>query len=125
MQGKLSRSKLADYVATQLQAGNRQVIRELAAYLIETGRQREAELIIRAIYDRLERDGIVLAEVTTAEKLSSDVVDEIKSLTGATQLEVVEHVDPTILGGIRVETPSKLLDATLARRLTMLRERKI
>lgn len=125
MSRALSRTKIARYVAEQLQAGNTDVVREVAAYLIENRRTREADLIVRSILERLETEGIVLADVTTATALDEAIKSELQQLTGASQLEINEHVDPSVLGGIRFETPSRRLDATFAHRLTQLRERKI
>ncbi len=125
MASKLSRTRLARYVATELQNGNSGVIRELAAYLIDEGRTSETELVLRSIYDELERDGIVLAEVTTAHGIDTDTKAAIKQLLGARQLELREQTDKSVLGGLRVITPSRVLDATLRNRLTKLHERKV
>lgn len=125
MSSALSRTKIAKYAADQLKAGNSGVVRDIAAYLVETGRTREAELIVRTILDRLEVDGVVLADVTSASGIDETIRSELKQLVGARQLELREHIDPSVLGGIRFETPSRRLDATFAHRLTQLRERKI
>lgn len=125
MAGILSRTKIANYAADQLQAGNSEVVRDIAAYLVETGRTREAEPIVRTILDRLEQDGIVLADVTSVSGIDETIKSELMRLVGARQLELREHVDPAVLGGIRLETPSRRLDGTYAHRLTQLRERKI
>lgn len=122
---RLSRTKIARHAAQQLAAGNTQVIREIAAYLVDEGRTGEAELVIRSIYDELERDGIVVADVTTAHGLSADVKQQITKLLDARQLEIREHSDEQVLGGIRVQTPSRILDATVQNRLRKLRERKV
>lgn len=125
MSATLSYAKIARYAVKELQAGNRDVIREIAAYLIDERRLRESDLVIRAILEKLEASGVVLADVTTAETLSDEMTAQIKALTGATSLEIREHIDPSVLGGIRIETPTKQLDATFAHRLSQLRERKI
>lgn len=125
MPGKLSRTKIARYAAQQLQAGNTEVIREVAALIVDERRLREVDLITRSILEQLEQDGIVLVDTTATESLSDAIQQQIKELTGAQTLAIREHVDPTVLGGIRIETATRQLDATFARRLTQLRERKI
>lgn len=122
---RISRTRLARYVADQLQTGNTDVVRELAAYLVDEGRTGETELVLRSIYDQLERSGIVLADVTTAHGLDADIKSTIKQLLGADQLTVREHSAPEVLGGIRISTASRTLDATLQHRLTQLHERKV
>lgn len=125
MASGLSRTKIARYAADQLHAGNPGVVRQVAAYLVETRRTHEADLIARTILERLENNGIVLADVTSATELDETIKAELKQLTGASRLELRQHIDPSVLGGIRIETPSRRLDATIMRRLTQLRERKI
>lgn len=122
---RISRTKLARHAADELMSGRKEVIREIAAYLIESGRTGEVDLVIRSIYDELEMRGIILAEVTLAHELTADMHAAIKQLTGAEQLEIRETINPDILGGIRVSTPSRVLDATLQQRLATLRERKV
>ena len=125
MSNKLSRTRIARYAADQLQAGNAGVIQEVAGYLVESRRVKEADLIVRIILERLEANGVILADVTTATSLDEAIKAELKEITGAKRLEVREHIDPSVLGGIRLETPSRRLDATFLHRLTQLRERKI
>lgn len=125
MTDKLSRQKLATYIANQLKAGNSDALNQLAAYLVETGRTDEADRIVLSAQELLERDGYVYAEVTTATKLSADMKTKVADLLQATDIEIKETIDPDVLGGIRVKTPSRLFDATIARRLQNLRESKV
>lgn len=125
MTDKLSRQKLATYIADQLKAGNSDALNQLAAYLVETGRTDEADRIVLSAQELLERDGYVYAEVTTATKLSADMKTKVADLLQATDIEIKETIDPDVLGGIRVKTPSRLFDATIARRLQNLRESKV
>ena len=122
MRSGLSRSKLASYVVDQLESGHTDVIRELAAYLIETKRTREAELLIREITEQFERRGIVAAEITSAEPIDESLRTQIAELVGAKKLIISETIDANVLGGIRVTTASRSLDATLAHRLNLLRK---
>lgn len=125
MSQRISRTKLARYAADQLTSGNRAVIRELAAYLVDSSRTGEVDLVLRAVYDELETRGIVLADVFSANKIDADTKSAIKSLTGASQLEIREHISGDVLGGIRINTASRVIDATLKNRLMKLRERKV
>ncbi|PID31479.1 hypothetical protein CR983_00810 [Candidatus Saccharibacteria bacterium] len=125
MRTSFSRTKIAQHVADELQRGQREVIRQLAAYLIETRQTDQVDMYVRTILEQLERDGIVLADVTTAHRLASDIDEQLASLTGATQLTVREQIEPSVLGGIRIETPTRTLDATLRHRISNIRERKL
>lgn len=125
MSTRLSRTKLARYAATELLDGNTGVVRQLAAYLVDQGRTGETELVLKSIYDELEASGVVLADVVSADGIDASVKAEIKRLLGAKQLVLNERVDPSVLGGIRVDTTSRVLDATIKHRLTKLQERKV
>lgn len=122
---RLSRTQLARHVARQLQAGSSDVVKQLAAYLVVEKRVGELDLLLRSIYDELERDGVVVADVVSAQGIEAGVKDQIKQLLGAKQLVLNEQTDPSVLGGVRISTPSRLLDATVRHRLTKLHERKV
>lgn len=123
----ISRHRIAQYVVDTLidGASASDVATQVAAYLVDEHRERELDLIIREIYDLFEHRGVVVADVTTAHALDDALRASVKTLIGGEQVTLVEHLDPSVLGGIKIETPSKQLDATLARRLVKLRESKI
>lgn len=125
---KLSRRKIAVYFADELIAG-RSVIKPLAAYLVETKRTRETTLIVRDIETALADRGVLLADVATARDLSADtekaVTDYLKSVTDAKSVQLRSHVDPHLLGGVRIDTPGARLDKTLRHRLNQLTASKI
>lgn len=132
MPQRISRTKLATHIADEILAGNgEQVIAQLAGLLVESGRTNEAELIVRSIYEVLETRGLSIVDVTVAQMISqttsdsNNIDDALSKLIGAKQLEIRENVDPSVLGGISVKTPSRIMDATFRRRLSALRERKV
>jgi F-type H+-transporting ATPase subunit delta len=127
MKDKLSRRKLAQYVADTLVAGVEAsvVLREVAAYLIDSGRLRETELVIRAIEDTLADRGIVLARVTTATDLTATLRRDIEEMINARQVTLDTTIDPSVIGGVRIEIPGKVLDATVQRKLLALRQAKV
>lgn len=125
MSTRLSRTKLARYVATELLGGNSGVVQQLAAYLVDEGRTGETELVLKSIYDELEQSGVVSADIVSADGIDANVKDEIKRLLGAKQLILNERTDPSVLGGVRITTTSRVLDATIKHRLTQLQERKV
>lgn len=126
MQQKISRRKIAQYVVTSHESGAplEALMTEVAAYLIATKRTREADLTVRAIEDVLAGRGTVIARVTTAHPLDEQLRREITALVGG-NVSIDEIVDPTVVGGVRIETPGKLLDATLKRKLLALRQAKL
>lgn len=127
MQQKISRRKIAQYVVTAHKAGTplRLLIAEVAAYLIDTKRTREADLTVRAIEDAFAEQGIVVTRVTTAHPLDKQLRREIATRVGGDVASIDEIVDPEVVGGVRIETPGKILDATLKRKLLALRQAKL
>lgn len=126
MQGKISRRKLAKYVADAAETGVlAEALRAIAAYLIESRRLREAELVVRAIEDEFAARGVVIARVESARPLSVELKQSIAELVDARELHFVETVTPELIGGVRIETPGNLLDATIQRKLLALRQAKI
>lgn len=67
-----------------------------------------------------EEHGILMAKVTTAVPLSDGQTIQIRKrlseLTGK-QVNVMHQVDPSVLGGIRLEYEGRELDGTLRQRL--------
>lgn len=126
MQSRLSRRKLAQYAVDAYEVGKLALaLQEIAAYLIESRRLREAELVVRAIEDELAARGTVVAHVATARPLTAELQHAITKLVGAKEISILESIDPDLIGGVRIETPGKLLDATIKRKLLALRQAKI
>lgn len=124
MATKISRRKLADYAARELVAGHAKVMNELAAYLVSERRTKEAELLVRDIEAALAARGEMVADVTTARELTLEARDALKqfiaSTSGAKKVTLRESIDPSVIGGARVATPSMLFDGTVASKLEKL-----
>lgn len=126
---KLTRRELADYTADQLVAGNQHVVEELAAYLVESRRTREARLVVRDVESALARRGVVVAHVGVARPLESSAraaLEEVLRQTfDARQLHLDETIQPELLGGIKVAAADMELDSTARRRLNQLKAVKV
>ncbi|HSW77557.1 MAG TPA: F0F1 ATP synthase subunit delta [Candidatus Chromulinivoraceae bacterium] len=127
MAGRLSRRKIALYAADKLHAGAKSsdVIKEVAAYLVDTRRTRELDLLVRDIEGELAARGTVIADVTTARPLTEALKKQIGTLVQAKSLHVRETIDSSILGGMRVDIPGKRFDGTLRRKLVALKEKQL
>lgn len=123
---RLSRRKITSYVAEQLATGNtKQVVKQLAAFLIDNRRTKELELIVRDVEYELAKRGIVLALITSAHELTTATRTAINTLikdqTGAKTIQLQQFIDPSVLGGVKVDIPGQQIDTTIAHRLTTLR----
>lgn len=127
MKAKLSRRKIAQYVADQTEAGKPigDLINEVAAYMIETKTVRQAGLMARDIEDALATRGTVVATVTTARPLADELRQHIVAMIGAKQVHMRELVDPSLIGGVMLETPNHRLDATVRQKLNVLLQAKL
>lgn len=123
MATRISRRKIAEYAAERLLNGEKTsaVVKEIAAFLLETRRTREGKLIVRDIELALAQRGVVVASVTSAFPLTDALKTEISKLVGGKELVLRATVDPSVLGGIRLTTPGKRLDATLRRKIQSLK----
>jgi F0F1-type ATP synthase delta subunit len=116
-----SRSQVAEYVARQLPGNRTQVLREAASWLIDTGRAHQAKYLAGDVAKVMKSRGYVYAVITSAHPLSAtareSVEQFIKEQTGAGELELEEIIKPDILGGVLIELPDSLLDATIKTKL--------
>ncbi len=127
MHGKLSRRKIAEYVAAKAHNGvvPESVLLEVAAYLYESRRLRETALVVRAIEDALSDRGVTVATVTSARPLDAQLRAAVTTQLGTSEVHLREVVDENVIGGIRLQTPDASYDATLAHKLNGLRAAKV
>lgn len=126
MATRLSRRKITSYIAGLLVDGKDQsvAVSQLAAYLIESGRTKEVELIVRDIEYELFERGVVVARVTTAFDLSEATRTAINTMIASKKtdkIHIMHTKDPGVLGGIKIDIPGRQLDSTIIRKLTTLR----
>jgi F0F1-type ATP synthase delta subunit len=123
----LSRRKLADQAARRIAAGESKttVLTSLAAYLIDSKRKNEADLLVRDIETALISRGIMVGTVVSARPLSDAAKKSIDSFVKHHYVDVKsvvlrERVDESVIGGIRIELPDRQLDVTVANKLDKL-----
>lgn len=123
----LSRRKLAGNIAARLAGGESQktVLKELAAFLIDTGRKKEAGLIVRDVEAMLVDAGTAVGTVVSARPLNGDSLKTIESFIKQSNSRIKnvvlrEQVDESLIGGVRIELPGKQLDASVKAKLEKL-----
>lgn len=127
MSNRLSRRKIAAYAVNRLDDGVEPVavIKEIAAFLVDTRRTRELDLLIRDIESELALRGTVIADVTSAYPLADEIKKQIAELVNAKHLQLRETIDSSVLGGVRVEVPGGRFDGTIQHRLAVLKAKQI
>lgn len=128
MATRLSRRKIAAFYAKELLEG-RDIRQQLAAYLVETGRTREYELLARDIEAALADRGVLVADIASSTALSDEsrkaVEAYLLNATDAKKIHVRESIDNRLLGGVKAAIPGRELDATLRHKLNQLKASKI
>jgi len=128
MNSKVSRRVIARTVAAKLLAEpGKQAhwLKVTAAYLLEQHMAEDVDLVINDIaHELFEQSDHLLVDVTSARKLSDAVRLELKHMmqqsTGAKRVELTEHIDPSLLGGLIARTPDAQLDASVRTKLKQL-----
>ncbi|HRN97628.1 MAG TPA: F0F1 ATP synthase subunit delta [Candidatus Saccharibacteria bacterium] len=126
---RISRRKLADYFADEFVAGKKDIHLRLAAYLIDTKRTRELAIIVRDIEYNLAMRGQVIADVMSAHELTTATRKQIEALVHTIKPKASVYfrtaVDPTVIGGVKVEALEQVMDSTVKNKLTMLKANKV
>lgn len=125
---KVGRKRLAREIVRLLQEQPQrksELLKQVAAYLIQTKRAHQMHLLVNDIADELlESQKHLSADVVTAFGLNDAsrqaVIDMLKNATGAHTVELTEGRDPSLLGGVVVRTANLELDASVKRQLAQL-----
>lgn len=123
---RVTNRELAQSIVQNLQSGisAAQVAQSLAAYLIVERRTKDADAIIREI-DRLQRRrGVVELEVTSVRGISKELKAALTTMFNSDNKQTVkvhETHDPTVLGGVLVESGEQRLDLTIRRQIQRLK----
>lgn len=99
---------------------------EVAAYLLDTNSSADIDSLMRDVIAYRAERGLVEAVVISAYPLTSevrrDVMAELKSeYPHAKSINITEEIDPTVVGGLRVESVHDQLDLTVRSRLNTLK----
>ncbi len=122
---KISRRRIArEFVRTLREQPTHKsvLVRQLAAYLIDTKQTAQLDLLLQDVADELYvQEGRLSVDIQTATPASQVTKDAVAHLltkaTGAKSVDVAAHTNPSLLGGIIVRTPRQQLDASVRRQL--------
>ena len=128
MNNKVSRRVIARTLAAKLLSEpgkHSQWMKAAAAYLMDQRMVDDIDLFVNDLAHELhEQSGHLYVDVTSARKLSDSVRSELKrtlgDATGAKHIELSEHIDPSLLGGLVARTPDAQLDASIRTKLKQL-----
>jgi len=114
-------------VVEKLLAGTHEGVRRLGQVLLSNGRIAIAPEILEAFEQfALEAAGVMGGEVVSAVALSDAQRGELEAALAkrfGAKVKLAYRIDPSVLGGVRVQLKDTVIDGTLARRLELLRQR--
>lgn len=123
---RVSREQKKQSLEKVLAGDLQDLTRDFLLWVVDRGRAALLPLAARE-YEALlqEAQGIAVADVYSAVKLEDASREELLAMleksTGK-KIKLVAHVDPALLGGIRIRIGSTLLDGSIRRQLADLRE---
>jgi F0F1-type ATP synthase delta subunit len=117
--------QVADVLAKQTLASSfkkGQFSREVAAYLLENGRTGELNSLVRDMIRNRAESGIVEVTATSAHELSvsvrADIHTQVKKLfPKAHKIVINERIEPSLIGGVRLELIDQQLDLSVRNKL--------
>jgi F-type H+-transporting ATPase subunit delta len=121
---KLSNRRLARGFVAHLKTGKspKTLIDMLAAEIVETKQISKVDLIVAEIAHELEvQMSTTNATVYSARQISNALKVEIKNLikqvSGTDSVVLEEKIEPSLLGGVKIETPEREIDLSIRRKL--------
>jgi F-type H+-transporting ATPase subunit delta len=124
----ISRRRVAKFIAKQLANGESvsRTAKVLAAYLVDNKQKRQLNLFVRDIETELANEyGHLAADITAARKLTTETKRALSEMlqreTGVKSVELIETIDPQLIGGVVVKTPEAEFDTSLKTKLTRLK----
>ncbi len=121
---KVSRSKLAVMIAEKLEnaSDTKAFSKDIAAYLLSEGRISELDSILRDVMQYRSDNGTVEVISTDAFVLSSALRENIKQVVSklypnSSKIIISEVIDPSVIGGVRLEFANSQLDLSVRAKL--------
>lgn len=100
--------------------------REVAAYLLDTGRTGQLNSLARDMVIQRAEQGVVEVTAVSAHELSESVRADIRAQVerlypNAAQIVINERRDESVVGGVRLEFPEQQLDLSVRSKLNRLK----
>ncbi|HEY4964642.1 MAG TPA: F0F1 ATP synthase subunit delta [Candidatus Saccharimonadales bacterium] len=126
---KVSRLKIAEVISerTLKSYDSKALAKEVAAYLLSTGRVDELDSLIRDIIDYRAEKGLLEVGVSSAHQLDDGLRKEVKQLVKsvspkANTISLDETVAPNLIGGLKLKIANQQLDLSLRAKLNRFKQ---
>lgn len=124
-----TRSQIATVIAkkTLHVQDTKQLSQAVAAYLLQQNRVDEIDSIMRDVLAYRSAHGHVEVTVVSAYPISADVRRDVltavkQEYPGAVSYSINETIDPTVVGGLRIEFGGEELDLTVRAKLNKFKQ---
>ncbi|HET7630127.1 MAG TPA: F0F1 ATP synthase subunit delta [Candidatus Saccharimonadales bacterium] len=127
---KVKRSTLASIINRHLDGSGNFDARAIAAYLMDSGRERELDSLVRDIMSLRADQGIVELTAISAHPLTATALKQIEAVVRevrpqAEQVVINQEVRPSLIGGVRLKMVHHELDLSLRGRLNQLKRKLV
>lgn len=127
---KLGRSKLARIITDRSldsSVSSKQLSQEIAAYLLTEGRIGELDSLMRDVMDQRAQAGIVEVEARSSHELSPAERKSIEDIVRtqypeAKTIQVVQTLDPHVLGGLTLSFAHEQLDMSVRAKINRFKQ---
>lgn len=99
-----------------------ELAKNFTAVLVRDQKLKQADKIIKELikYSK-KKEGVQEIEVTFARKTDDKILEKIKSVFGE-KVEATIKIEPEMLGGVKIKTADRILDAGLLTQLKKLKQ---
>lgn len=122
----VSKKVLAFHIVALLdRKPTKQVALIVSAYLVQHKQTAQFETLLHLIAKEYEKRGTLLGRITSARPLKAELQREIESrlkrLHDVRSVRLDKHVDPDLIGGLKVEALDTELDLSISSKLEALK----
>lgn len=126
---KTPRTRIASIIAdaTLAKGVSKEYAKDIAAYLLAEGRVGELDSLLRDIQAAWAAEGYVEVLARSAHALDDDIRQEIAGRVRALYPEakkivVTEVLDPSVIGGVRIDLANQQLDLSVEAKLNKFKQ---
>lgn len=125
---KTPRTRIANAVTKRLGSTDEKTLsQEVAAYLLSENRVGELDSLLRDVMQQRADTGVVEVVAVSAYPLSDTVRTDIKAnikaaYPGAKNIIISEEIDPSLVGGVRLELANQQLDLSVRAKLNKFKQ---
>ena len=105
-------------------SSTKELAQEIAAYLLDTRKTADLDSLLRDVMEYRAVHGVVEAEAVSAHQITEATIKGIEDILKrehpkAKSVRVIPRLDPSVVGGVRIDLANEQLDLSVRDRLDM------